>query len=240
VQLADFEAMVRRLTGEIPPEFLEGVAEITVSPRVVPHPERPAVWTLGECIPLPTTDQDPRSIQSRIVLYFGSFQALSHGAEHFDWRQETWETLTHELRHHVEWKARAPDLEAFDAAAEANFARHADQPFDPLFYRDGVERPDGAYQVDDDVFIEHLLRGAAGPEQVSFRWAGRAYRVSAPAGVTLPAFLLVEGVDSPPEGDLVLVLRGRTRLRDLFRREPVFTGTVEAEPVPDYVPGLDP
>ncbi len=123
----------------------------------------------------------------------------------FDWEEEIWDTLTHEVRHHVEWKARVPDLEAFDLAAEANFARQAGQSFDPLFYRDGVPRPDGSYQVDDDIFVERLV--SAIPPWLELRWAGMAYRIAVPAGAHLPAFLRIEGVRYAPPGDLVLVLR---------------------------------
>ena len=78
MRLPDFEALVARLTAEVPTEFLEGIVEIVVSPRTVPHPERSEIWTLGECIPIPGgEDGDPRHLRSRIVLYHGSFQALA-------------------------------------------------------------------------------------------------------------------------------------------------------------------
>lgn len=234
MQLQEFERLVHRLTGEIPAEFLEGIADISISPRAVPHPGQEGVWTLGECIPLPTTDPDPRTFHSRIVLYFGSFRALAEDAGKFDWEEETWETLTHEVRHHVEWKARVPDLEAFDLAAEANFARQAGHPFDPLFYRDGVPRPDGSYQVDDDIFVERLVSTV--PSSLELRWAGVDYRIAPPAGASLPAFLQVEGVPHAPPGELVLVLRHRTRIRDAFRRVPVFVAMVEATAMPVYLP----
>jgi hypothetical protein len=41
--------------------------------------------------------------------------------------------------------------------------------------------------------------------------------VTVPEGVTLPAFLSVEGVAEPPPGELVLVLRKKPRIWDLFR-----------------------
>src|SRR5690606_27004485 len=107
----EFESMVRRLADEIPDEFLSGITEIVVSPRTVTHPERSEIFTLGECIPLPQAGDDPDSIQSRVVLYHGSFSALARDQEDFDWREEAWETLTHEIRHHVEWRAREPALE---------------------------------------------------------------------------------------------------------------------------------
>jgi predicted Zn-dependent protease with MMP-like domain len=229
VRRSDFESLVRRLASEIPAEFLEGVAEVVVSPRSVPHPDRDAIWTLGECIPLATSDGDPRYQQSRIVLYHGSFQALADGNPEFDWPDEAWETLTHEVRHHVEWKAGVPDLEAFDRAAEANFARQDGEWFDPVFYRDGLRRPDGSFQVDDDVFLERTVRSL--PERVGVRWAGRDYLVEPPAEAALPAFLTLEGLDEPPPGELVLVIRKKAAWSGLFRRTGVFQATVEARPV---------
>lgn len=231
MRLADFEALVRRQAEEIPAEFLAGIAEITVSSRTVAHPEHPGVWTLGECIPMPRTDNDPGHLQSRVVLYHGSFQALARETPEFDWSEEAWDTLTHEVRHHVEWRARASHLEAFDDAAEANFARLEGQGFDPVFYRDGVLRPDGSFQVDDDVFVERIV--ARVPERIPLFWAGERYEIAPPPKTTLPAFLSVEGVNHPPPGELVLVLREKTRLQDLVRQPAVFQTVVEATRIPD-------
>ncbi len=226
---ADFETMIRAMADEFPPEFLEGVAEITVSPRTVPHPDREGIWTLGECIPLPGEDGDPRHLQSRVVLYHGSFQALAADTEGFDWRAEAWETLAHEVRHHVEWRARAPDLEAIDRAAEANYARQDGEPFDPHFYRDGERRPDGSWSVDGDLFIEREV--AALPAVIHFRLAGEEYEADVPPDASLPAFLTAEGVRPEGEGEVVLVLDRRRRWSDLFRRRRPFQAGVEARRV---------
>ena len=99
--------MVRRLSDEVPAHFFEGIAEVVVSPRAVPHPVRAEIYTLGECIPF-TDEAGAQGLQSRIVLYYGSFAALAALEPGYNWREEAWETLTHELRHHLEWRARAP------------------------------------------------------------------------------------------------------------------------------------
>lgn len=43
-----------------------------------------------------------------IALYYGSF--LEVAGEGFDWEAEVWETLLHELRHHLESLAGRDDL----------------------------------------------------------------------------------------------------------------------------------
>ncbi len=229
MRLEDFRAMVSRLSREVPEEFLDGISEITVSPRAVPHPTRQDIFTLGHCIPFHAGESgSPDDIQSRVVLYHGSFRALAELDPDFDWRSETWETLTHELRHHLEWRAREGALEEFDEAAEQNFARGDGEPFDPLFHLGGEPVAEGVYQVDDDFFLDRVVRRA--PARLEFAWHGRAYQAEVPAGATLPAFLSVEGVKDPPPGDLVLVLRRRTGLFSFLLQPRPFLSTVAAEP----------
>ncbi len=229
MRLSDFEAMVRRFADEVPADFLEGVAEIAVSPRTVPHPDRAEIFTLGECIPLPSSDHTGEGIQSRIVLYHGSFAALARLRPGFDWREEAWETLTHELRHHLEWRARTPALENFDRAVEQNFARQDGEPFDPLFFLDGEPAGDDAWRVEDDVFLDRVVAGT--PALVRLGWRGRLYEVRMPEDATLPAFLTLDGVAEGPEGDLVLVLRRKPGLRDLLRAPLPTQATVRAAEV---------
>ena len=224
MRLADFDTMIRHLCGELPPEFLDGIVEVVVSPRTVPHPERSETFTLGECVPLPVhIGSGVDGVQSRIVLYYGSFAALAQQGD-FDWRREAWDTLTHELRHHLEWRARAPDLEDFDWAVEHNFARHDGDTFDPTFFLSGEALPGGTYQVEDDVFIDHIVRSV--PRSVTFQWNEETYAIPVPEGAELPCFLNVDGIPDPPAGDLVIVLRRKPSVRDLFAESPVFQSTV--------------
>ncbi|HEX5005332.1 MAG TPA: metallopeptidase family protein [Gemmatimonadales bacterium] len=232
MNLHDFRALVSRLSADVPEEFLDGIAEITVSPRVVPHPTRGEVYTLGHCIPVHAADTGAaEEIQSRVVLYHGSFRALAELDADFDWRSEAWETLTHELRHHLEWRAREGALEAFDEAAEQNFARQEGEAFDPLFHLGGERVDDGVYQVDDDFFLDLVVRDL--PAELTFGWHGRRYRAPAPAGATLPAFLAVDGIATPPPGDLVLVVRRRTGILNFLRQGRPFAGRVVATKTED-------
>jgi zinicin-like metallopeptidase len=235
MRLSDFDAMVRRLCDEVPEHFFEGIAEVVVSPRAVPHPDRSEIFTLGECIPLPVqVGSGVEGVQSRIVLYHGSFTALAQLQDEFDWRLETWETLTHELRHHIEWRASAPDLEDFDWAVEHNFARHDGESFDPTFFLSGEAQSEGMYRVEDDVFIDQIVRSM--PSTVGFSWRGRSYTVVPPAEAALPCFLTVEGVAQAPPGDLVVVLRRRPGVMDLFGHGEVCQATVRVADKADIFP----
>jgi hypothetical protein len=222
----EFERLVRRLAREIPDDYMDGIAAIDVSPKTIPHPVRADVYTLGECIPLHGEGDE---VQSRVVLYHGSFRALDGLRGGFAWREEAWETLTHELRHHLEWRANADALEAFDWAAEQNFARQEGQPFDPLFHLSGERVDEGVYRIDDDVFLDRVVRRR--PPTVDVTWHGGTYRVEVP-DVTLPAFVTLDGLREPPPGDVVLVLRRKGRIRDLVRPPgPPVRETARAAPV---------
>ena len=217
MNLIDFETMVRRLAGDVPDHFLEGVSEISVAPSMLPHPTRADIYTLGECIPDPLSeDATLQDLRSRIVLYHGSFQALAGGDPGFDWEEEAYQTLTHELRHHLEWRARTDALEDFDRAAEENFARHDGEEFDPLFFLGGEEIVENVYQVDDDFFLDRIVRQV--PPSLDFEWHGARYRAELPPGVTLPAYLVLADLKEPPPGEVVLVLRRKPSILDLFRR----------------------
>jgi len=230
VQFNDFRSMIDRLARDVPREFRGGVVAIEVSPKTVPHPLRGDVYTLGECIPLEWSGSGA-DLQSRVVLYHGSFAALARLGD-FEWRAEAWETLMHELRHHIEWRANAGALDAYDWAAEENFKRHEGGPFDPVFYRSGERIAEGVYKVDDDVFIERD-EGSGKGEGLNIVWHGRHYRVSvSKSSSRWPLFLSLEGLAEPPPGDAVVVLRRKASLLDLFRRSllPV-QQTVTVEPL---------
>jgi len=213
VDLRAFERLIRRLAADIPEDYLDGVAAIDVSPRTVPHPVSPDVFTLGECIPV---HGEGDTIASRIVLYHGSFRAVALLRPDLDWRNEAWETLTHEIRHHLEWRANADALEDYDWAADQNFARMEGRAFDPLFYRSGEKIADGVWKVEDDVFLERILKRPA--DEVSFTWHGQDYVVDLEREQRRPLFVVVEGMTGGPVGELVVVVRRKASVLDLFRR----------------------
>ena len=142
----------------------------------------------------------------------------------FDWREEAWETLTHELRHHVEWRARTPDLEDLRLGGGAELRAAGRRGFDPGFYLDGDSPVPGVYEVDGDYFIDHVVRTPPAEAPSGLAWG--PLQAPRPAGLHLPAFLTIEGVVEPPPGELLLVLRRKPRLTDLFRAAELFTAVV--------------
>src|SRR5437016_13568596 len=94
----DFRLLVERLLKEVPPAYVDGVVVVEVSPKAVPHPVRGDVYTLGECIPLDWSGNGA-DLQSRVVLYHGSFAALARRGD-FDRREEPWAAPPHEFPHH--------------------------------------------------------------------------------------------------------------------------------------------
>jgi len=223
----DFEAMVRGMVGELPAGFRSGIVDVEVTPKTVPHPVRAGIYTLGECVPhaYGTPGEGDAELRSTVLLHYGSFAALAAEAPGFDWREEAWETLTHEVRHHLEWRANASVLEAFDDAVEANYARQDGEPFDHAFYLAGERVAPGVTKVEDDVFVDVPLarrawRRAAG-RALPFSWHGRAYRVTLPDVLPDALFVTVSGVVPEPAGELVVVVRRKAGLLDLFRKAEV-------------------
>lgn len=228
--------MVRGMVRELPPEFLDGIAGVTVTPKAVPHPVRADIYTLGECVPHDFAGHEQGGdIRSEVLLHYGSFAALAALDDRFDWRHEAWETLTHEVRHHLEWRARAPDLERLDEAAEANYARHDGEPFAPLFHLDGEPVAEGITRVEDDVFLDVELprRGYAklAGAPFPFAWHGRRWSVTLPPVLPDVLFVVVDGVRPEPAGELVLVVRRKAGALDVVRRPEVREVEARATPL---------
>ena len=212
-----FEVFERRAWEEwerIPPEYKHGVDGLVIERAAQPHPELPDVYTLGECVTenYPSEFGGPDTIRSAVVLYYGSFFRLSREDAAFDWEQELWDTLTHELQHHLESLATDDALVDMDYAADENFKRLEGHSFDPLFFRSG-RREQGAYRVDDEYFIE-VAAGAALPH---FSWNDVEYQIEVPDTTADVTFIEVTGGVANPPAALHVVLLKTTRWQDTLK-----------------------
>ncbi len=102
---AEFENTVQEHLELIPPEYLEGLQGVHCFEHVKRDPVEPQLVRLGEYLdPGPDQFLDHRvHIGRHVALYYGSFQAVA--GYRYDWEAGIWETLTHEIQHHVESKA---------------------------------------------------------------------------------------------------------------------------------------
>lgn len=221
-----FESASHEAFEDIPALYREGVAGLVVQRDATPHPRFPAVYTLGECVTnsYPSDWGGPETVRSVVVLHWGSFRALARSDPAFDWREQIWETLVHELRHHLESLADRDDLHGVDYAMEQTFRRDEGEDFAPDYYRHGDRIGPGTYSVEDDVYVEQRWSAAAlaATQALRFTWAGRTYAVPPPPELGDVHFLSVAaGVPSPPFLELVLVRRPtslRERIRQAFGR----------------------
>jgi hypothetical protein len=194
MQYDDFEERAQQEWGRIPAEYRNGVDGLVVERSALPHPSLPDVYTLGECVTesYPSAVGDADTIRSVVVLYYGSFLRLSLLDPDFDWEGELWETLTHELQHHLESLAADDALVDMDYAADENYKRYQGEPFDPFFYRSGLLEDDWL-RAENEYFQEY--EGAPGAT-ISFSWDDVEYAVTVPAAADADVCFLriVDGV----------------------------------------------
>lgn len=220
---------------EIPDEYRAGVDGLVIERPSRPHPALPEIYTLGECLTetYPSDWGGPDTTRSVLVLYYGSFRALSELDPEFDWRYEIWETVTHELRHHLESLATEGALEDVDYAVDENFKRLNGEPFDPFFFRAGERVAPGIYEAERDLFIEVQWddRSPPGP-RAEFPWRGTPHWVPVPREPGDVTFIeVIEGVDAGTYALTVVLVRRlgpMASLRRWLRRERPAVVEIEA------------
>jgi hypothetical protein len=198
----------------------------------------PGIYTLGECA---TGEFDaggahPDDLRSGVHLYYGSFRELAKLDPEFDWDEELWETITHEVRHHRESAAGEDALEELDWAEDENFKRRDGRGFAPFFYRAGIPAGENAWEVDGDLFVEReiTLEEHATLGEITVSVGGAEIEVPLPDRLGDVHFLYLDGVwDDDVDVAVVLVRRrgGWEQLRALFsgRAPDVVQSTIEIE-----------
>lgn len=112
----DFRDLISSLLDELPPKALEGLQGVHVFEHVKADPHEPGLVRMGEYLD-PGRDSffaAHSHLGRHVAIYYGSFVAVAAGNPNFDWEAETWETLTHEIQHHVESRAGERGLIEWD------------------------------------------------------------------------------------------------------------------------------
>lgn len=224
----EFESEAHRMWGEIPPEYKEGIDALVVKPEAERHPEHDDYFTMGMCFtePYPSDFGGPETTRSILAIFHGSFEKVASDDPNFPWRDELWETITHELRHHLEFLADDDELEGVDYALEESYKRGRDLAFDPWYFQRGLPLAPGVTRVEYDVYVEQrweeedFLRVAT----LEFEWDGRLWSLPRPDALGDLHFVWVDGVDAGG-GSLQLVLVRAVpfweRVRRIWRREAI-------------------
>lgn len=239
MRFKEFERAAREAYQEIPEAYKEGIDGLVVSREAPPHPTIPDIYTLGECV---TEDYasdwgGPETTRSQVVLYWGSFRNLSALDEAFDWEAELWETLTHELRHHLESLARESGLEGVDYAIDETFKRDEGEDFDPWYFQRGDVVAEGTYRVESSFYVERTFteKEWRASSEVVFDWRGERWRFARPDELGDVHFVWVHGPPTEDETLEVVLVRRRSWWEDARRlfgtsRPVVLESEADAEP----------
>lgn len=99
--LDEFTELAGRLVDDIPARFCRDLnGGFIILPEAKTDDE---FYIMGEYV------EDP-AMGYYIILYYGSFVAVLEGETRETWNAEIWETIIHELQHHVETMAGVDDL----------------------------------------------------------------------------------------------------------------------------------
>ncbi len=224
----EFEEAAHRMWEQVPTQYREGIDGIVVRREAETHPDHDEYFTMGMCFtePYPSGFGGPDSTHSILALYHGSFSKISEFDPDFSWEEELWETVTHELRHHLEFLVEDDALGREDYALEQTHRRQESLDFDPWYFQSGTAIAPGVYRVERDVYIEQPWRPnrVRAGEAVEFEWAERRRAILLPRGVGDVHYLwLPELVTEGCEVQLVLIreLPLWQRIRRLLMRAPL-------------------
>lgn len=128
VTYRQFREAVEAMLDEIPEGFLQELQGVHALEDARPEPGYDDVWRMGEYLDPGPDDflHGEGGLGRHIALYYGSFARIADGDPEFDWDAEIWDTLTHELQHHVESLAGDGRLIEWDLLEARNFPRAED------------------------------------------------------------------------------------------------------------------
>ncbi len=105
------------IVRQIPDMYKKGISGIYVVPEEVKDEEIPEVYILGHY-------HTGGYVEPSIDIYYGSFRKSFRGLPISQIEEELWETITHEIRHHLEENAGLHNLELYDQQLKQYFRLH--------------------------------------------------------------------------------------------------------------------
>lgn len=121
----EFQRLIEEMVADFPAQYLEGLQGVHVLPDEKVEDGYEDVVRMGEYLDPGPADflGAGEGLGRHIAIYYGSFAAIAADEPGFDWEDEAWETLTHELRHHVESLAGEDFLVQEDVEQAREFPR---------------------------------------------------------------------------------------------------------------------
>ncbi len=110
----EFCDLADEIVRQIPDIYKKGISGIYITREEVRDEEIPGIYVLGNYHP-------GGYVEPSIDIYYGSFRQICRGLPPARIEQELWETITHEIRHHLEENAGLADLQIFDQQQKEYF-----------------------------------------------------------------------------------------------------------------------
>jgi hypothetical protein len=107
LSLSEFCSLTEEITAQIPEKFKQGLGGINVISTESQDDQLENVYALGHYF-------RGGGLEPYINIYYGSFRKIFHGLSKEQLYDKIWETVTHEIRHHLEENAGISDLKNFD------------------------------------------------------------------------------------------------------------------------------
>ncbi len=177
MDLQTFERRALELWASIPERFRDGVTAFIVEPGTYDMGRTADDFALGLCESDEVMAQIPGApLCSQIRIFYGTFVDAAADDPDWDWEEELWETIRHELQHHLEHRAGVDPLGDEDEVEVQNQLRIDGEDFTPFFHRGGVPLDRGVFLAGGDLFIEVKLKKQAwfslAEHGVEHRWGG--------------------------------------------------------------------
>lgn len=112
-----FCKLADEIIRQIPDMYKKGISGIFVIPEEVRDEEIPELYILGHY-------HGGGFLEPSIDIYYGSFRQVFQGLPLAQLEEELWETITHEIRHHLEENAGLHNLEVYDEQQKEYFRLH--------------------------------------------------------------------------------------------------------------------